>query len=398
MAQDNAIRLGIVGLGRAFTLMLPTFVQDDRVRLVAATDPREAARAMFRRDFNATAYPTLEQLCDNPEVELLYIASPHQFHARHIAIAAQAGKHVLVEKPLAITLEECTEIVNTVEASSISLIVGHSHSFDGPVLHAARLLQSDRYGPVGMINALNYTDFLYRPRRPEELDSRQGGGVVFSQAAHQIDIIRLLGGGMIDSVRAHTGNWDPQRSTEGAYGALLTFRDGAFATATYSGYAHYDSDELMGGIGEMGLEKDPAQYGAARARLSRIGSARDEAELKAASNYGGALYQAGIPRPAGYHQHFGHIVVSAARADIRLTPGGLMIYGDQETIFQPTPKSAVPRAEVVDELWASLRQDRKPLHDARWARATTEACLAILASARSKKEVELRFQVPAGRL
>ena len=46
-----------------------------------------------------------------------------------------------------------------------------------------------------MINALNYTDFLYRPRRPEELDTAQGGGAVFNQAAHQVDIVRLLGGG-----------------------------------------------------------------------------------------------------------------------------------------------------------------------------------------------------------
>ncbi len=48
-----------------------------------------------------------------------------------------------------------------------------------------------------MINALNYTDFLYRPRRPEELDTAQGGGAMFSQAAHQVDIVRLLGGGRV---------------------------------------------------------------------------------------------------------------------------------------------------------------------------------------------------------
>ena len=59
-----------------------------------------------------------------------------------------------------------------------------------------------------MITALNYTDFLYRPRRPEELDTAQGGGAVFNQAAHQVDIVRLLGGGRVKSVRAATGAWD----------------------------------------------------------------------------------------------------------------------------------------------------------------------------------------------
>ncbi len=59
-----------------------------------------------------------------------------------------------------------------------------------------------------MIHALNYTDWLYRPRRDEEL--RDGGGVLFNQAPHQVDVIRLLGGGRVKSVRAQTGAWDEQ--------------------------------------------------------------------------------------------------------------------------------------------------------------------------------------------
>ena len=57
------------------------------------------------------------------------------------------------------------------------------------------LIESGEFGAVRMINAINYTDYLYRPRRPEELDTAQGGGAVFNQAAHQVDIVRLIGGG-----------------------------------------------------------------------------------------------------------------------------------------------------------------------------------------------------------
>ena len=74
-----------------------------------------------------------------------------------------------------------------------------------------------------MITAINYTDFLYRPRRPEELDTAQGGGALFNQAPHQVDIVRLLGGGRVASVRAMTGAGIAARPTEGAYAALLTF-------------------------------------------------------------------------------------------------------------------------------------------------------------------------------
>ena len=89
-------------------------------------------------------------------------------------------------------------------------------------------------------------------------------------------------------MRAATGAWDPARPTEGAYSALLTFEDGAFASLAYSGYAHFDSDEFTGWIGEMGRPKDRGRYGAARKALHAAERAGEEAALKAARNYGGS--------------------------------------------------------------------------------------------------------------
>lgn len=203
----TVIRLGVVGLGRAFTIMLQTFRSDERVRLVAATDPREEARAQFARDFNAPTFESVEALCASDDVDAVYVASPHQMHAEHVAIAARAGKHVLVEKPMAITLAECRTMIDAAESAGVHLIVGHSHSFDAPILHARRMIASGKFGALRMVNALNFTDFLYRPRRPEELDTSQGGGIVFSQGAHQVDIVRLLAGGLGKTLRATTGAW-----------------------------------------------------------------------------------------------------------------------------------------------------------------------------------------------
>jgi phthalate 4,5-cis-dihydrodiol dehydrogenase len=98
------IRLGIAGLGRAFTLMLPTFTADPRIELVAATDLRPDARKRFEADFGATTYDSVEALCDDPAVEAVYVATPHQMHAAHVVAAAARGKHVLVEKPIAVRL------------------------------------------------------------------------------------------------------------------------------------------------------------------------------------------------------------------------------------------------------------------------------------------------------
>ena len=181
-----ALKLGVIGLGRAFGLMLPTFAGDRRLSLVAAADTRQAARQRFVADFAAKAYATAEELCADPAVDAVYVATPHQFHAQHALLAARHGKHLLIEKPLALTLADCAAIVEAARAAKVHLVVGHSHSFDAPVQRLRALVASGAYGAVRMINAINYTDYLYRPRRPEELDTAQGGGAIYNQAAHQV--------------------------------------------------------------------------------------------------------------------------------------------------------------------------------------------------------------------
>lgn len=393
-AEFRKLRLGVAGLGRAFTLMLPTLQQDERIKLAAAADPRREARAHFAAEFGAPAYPTVEALCADPEVEVVYIATPHQLHAGHACAAAHAGKHLLVEKPMALAIAECEAMIRAARENRVHLVVGHSHSFDAPCRRARELIASGKFGRLGAITALNFTDFMYRPRRPEELVAAQGGGVVFSQGAHQIDVIRLLGGGRLKSVRAATGRWDPSRPSEGAYAALLTFADGAFATATYSGYGHFDSDEFCGWISEAGLPKDRTRYAAARKALQDVAAA-DEADLKAAHNYGGSSYRPTSPSGPRLHQHFGLVLASCAHADLRILPEGVMICGDFAQELDRVPVQPVPRAGVMDELYDAVVHGRQPLHSGEWAAATLEVCLAILRSGEEQLEIVLERQIEA---
>lgn len=378
----NAVRLGIAGLGRAFSLMLPTLRSDPRISMVAAADPRPEARERFALDFGGRVFESIERLCEDPQVDAVYIASPHQFHADQACMAAAAGKHVLVEKPMALSLEECRAMIAAAKRAGVQLIVGHSHSFDAPVSRARELIASGAYGRLRMVHAFNYTDFLYRPRRAEELDTRSGGGVIFNQAAHQVDVVRLLAGARVREVHASTAAWDPARPTEGAYSCLLRFDDGAFATLVYSGYAHFDSDELMEWVGELGAPKDPSDYGSARRAL-----AADETGLKTARNYGGPAFRP-LREPVA-HQHFGPLIASCEGADLRPLATGVMIYADSERRFDPVALRSVPRAEVVDELYEALAHGRPPLHDGAWAMATLEVCLAMLRSSAEGKAVAL---------
>ena len=384
MADAPPLRFGVAGLGRAFTVMLPTFTRHPAVRLVAAADTRPEARKRFSEDFSAKAYETIATLCTDPGVDAIYVATPHQFHREHAALAAQAGKHLLIEKPMALTVEDCVAIIDAAQRTGVHVVVGHSHSFDAPVQHLRKLIETGAFGQVRMINALNYTDYLYRPRRPEELDTVKGGGAVFNQAAHQIDIVRLIAGVAVKSVRAMTGSWDLKRPTEGAYAALLSFADGAFASLTYSGYGHFDSDEFDGWIGEMGQTKTPY---AGRSR-PQFKTQDDETKYKEARNYGGPDFHP--PGEATAHQHFGTLVVSCDGADLRPVSNGVMIYQNGSARLDAIPALGVPRGEVIDELYQAVVHGKAPLHDARWGMATVEVLRAVLQSARDGADVHFK--------
>ena len=244
-----------------------------------------------------------------------------------------------------------------------------------------------------MVQALQYTDFLYRPRRPEELDTRQGGGVVFSQAAHQVDVVRLLAGGLVNSVRAQVGRWDAARPTEGAYSALLGFEGGAFASLVYNGHGFFDTDRWMDGVGEMGQPKPPHAHQQTRARLAAATDEAAEVALKAERNFGGSAFTLPTLAAPTAFQHFGPVIVSCDKAHLRLTPLGVEVSDAQGTRVLASPLPAVPRAEVIDEVWSVAREGAAPLHDGQWSLATLEVCLAMLASDASGRDVPLHHQV-----
>jgi len=394
--SQKSLRLGAVGMGRAFTVMLPTFVQDPRIKLVAGADPRTEVRQQFESDFGGSAFESCKSLLDNSNIDIIYLATPAALHLEQVEMIAAAKKHILLEKPMALTIKEARRINEVVKKAGVHLIVGHSHGFNRPIKKTRELITSGKYGQLRMLTAFNYTDFMYRPRRPDELVTKEGGGVVFSQAAHQIDIIRILGGGSVKSVRANTGNWDPNRKTEGAYNALISFNGGLTATATYSGYAHFDSDEFMEWNSELGSKKAPDIYWQSRKQLATDLSGSTEANVKANQNFGGVNYNSkSINQNQSHHyQHFGTIIASCENADIRPMPWGVVIYGNDKLTENRLPAPAIPRSEVIDEIIDAIFHDRPPIHNGQWALSNLEMCLAILESAKNEKEVTLKYQTP----
>lgn len=387
---DRTVRVGVVGLGMAGSIMIPSIMAHSGTTLGGAAEVNALLRDKFASDYDCPAEASVEALVTRDDIDAVYIGTPHQFHREHTILAAENGKHVVVEKPMALTLSDCDAMIDAARANGIQLIVGHTHGFDAPVRKMKEVIDSGRIGRLRMILSFNFTDFLYRPRRPEELDTARGGGILFNQLPHQIDMARTLAGGELHSVTAVTGRFDAERQTEGAVMAMLNFADGSCASLTYSGYDHFDSDEFHGWIGEGGQPKDPA-HGRTRAANLAMRSSGTEAEMRSALyGYGGAISKhfESAGAPAG-HPHFGVLVACCEKGDIRHGPEGLVIYshGGAEVLPLDPPRPGGGRSEVLDELCDAVLRKIPPQHDGAFGRATLEACLAILRSAEEDRQV-----------
>ncbi len=387
-APGEPLGLAIAGLGMAGAVMVRAAVVHPGIKLVTVAEPNSETRNAFARDFNTPSYALLQELCGDSRVEAVYVATPHQFHAPHAIALANAGKHIILEKPMALTLADCDAIIEAVDRTGVHLIIGHTHAFDPAVREMARIVASGQLGRLGMIAALNYTNFLYRPRRPEELDTALGGGILFNQVPHQIDMVRLIGGGRVRSVRAQATRLDPARPTEGSAVAFLEFEDGAAASLVYGGYDFFDSDELHFWINERGAAKTPDQHGAARRALAA--QQAEEARLRV-ERY---AYGSDAGPPPEHQPHFGVMIVTCERGEMRASADGLFIYDANGKREVALPKSATAgRSEVLDDMVAAIRTGKPPLQGGRWGKANVEVMLAIQQSARERREVVLKHQI-----
>jgi len=248
-ALATPLRLGIAGLGVASTLFLPGVEQSPHACIVAAADKRRGALDAFERKYRGRTYDSVEALCADPDIDVIWVATPNQYHCPHTVLAADNGKHVICTKPMALSVAECEEMCVAAERNRVNLLCGQTYSMSPDVQAMWTLARSGELGRLIAINSWFFTDWLIKPRVPEELDEALGGGVVYRHAPHLIETVRLLGGGRVRSVRASVGRWLPQRPCSGNFSAYLEFEDGTPATIAYNGYGYFDTSELTWGIG-----------------------------------------------------------------------------------------------------------------------------------------------------
>lgn len=385
----KAIRIGIAGFGSAGRSLAPAILAHPEFVLHGVADPNAAVRAEVRSSLGCSTYEDLSSMAEQRDLDAVYVATPTQMHEEHALHVLGEGKHLLLEKPMGINVAQGLRIAQAAERSGRILVVGHSHGFDRPIQAMRALIEAGELGAVRMVSNNCYTDWMHRPRRNDELDVAQGGGVIYRQGSHQFDIIRLLCGGVAKKIRASAYSWDPDRPGLGAYSSWISFANDAVATVVYSGYGNLNGEELCFNISEGGRLVDLNRFvPRAQRGLGELDSGIAEAKQARAramhANSQGPMFQ----------PFFGLTIVNCEKGDMRQSPKGLFVYTQGRRYEVNLDTDRGPRDLVLDEFSDAIQGKGPPVHDARWALANLELCDAAVLSSRLDRELELEYQVP----
>ena len=230
--MKNLLNVGILGAGQAGERNAIGFAQSADCKLTAVCDVDVSkARALAER-FGAAAFDNLETMLEQP-LDILVVALPHALHVEPAQAAAAKGVHVLMEKPIATTLEDAHTIIDVCKDAGVLLTISFVHRFRAEVQQAKRWLEAGELGtPQLARSVMNGQRGAHLPAWVTNRDLA-GGGVLMYSAIHEIDRLRWLLGQEVTRVHAHTHHYDPTSEVEDSVTALLEFTNSS-ATLTTS--------------------------------------------------------------------------------------------------------------------------------------------------------------------
>ena len=240
------LRIGFVGCGRVTAeLHLPALARLEGVEAVALADPDTACARRVAGEFGiARVHPDAATLAADPAVDLVAVCSPPRHHAEGALAALTAGRHVFVEKPLALDLEQAAAVVAAAAASDRVAAAGFNLRVHRQVVAAREALAEGRLGELRIIRT--HWTAAARPAGWRS-DPAEGGGALWELAIHHLDLWRFLTGREPTGVRA-TGDDD-------ALALTARLEDGPLlATTVAAGTSDANQVELVGEHGRLLLD------------------------------------------------------------------------------------------------------------------------------------------------
>jgi UDP-N-acetyl-2-amino-2-deoxyglucuronate dehydrogenase len=227
-SRKRDLRVALVGCGRISRNHFDAIRRTDGLTLTAVCDTvAERARAAGEHE-GVPAYTNYEEMLRTSDADLIAICTPSGLHASQGALAARAGKNVLTEKPMAITLAQADELVRACDEAGVFLFVVKQNRLNPPIQLLKRAIDKGRFGRIYMANT---TVRWQRPQEYYDAAPWRGtwefdGGAIMNQASHYVDLIQWLVG-PVESVMARTATQARRIEAEDSGVAILRFRSGA---------------------------------------------------------------------------------------------------------------------------------------------------------------------------
>jgi UDP-N-acetyl-2-amino-2-deoxyglucuronate dehydrogenase len=258
---NERLGFGIIGCGMISVWHAEAISQIPQARLVGVTDAVPELRTGLAQKYGVNSYESIEKLLADPEIQIVSICTPSGLHAPLAIKTATAGKHVIVEKPMALNLKDADQMIKTCEKNRVKLGVISQLRFNATIQKVKRALDDQLLGKVVL------GDLYMKFRRNQEYYDKgnwrgtwamDGGGALMNQGIHGVDLLRYLMG-PVKSVSAHTRTLARKIEVEDTAVAILEFQNGALGvieatTSVYPGSSR--RLEINGDRGTVVLEEN----------------------------------------------------------------------------------------------------------------------------------------------
>ncbi len=258
----NLRKFAIVGCGR-IGMRHAEHIQK-LAQLVAVCDIDSAKATAFSEKFNCKAYQHIEDMLANEkDIDVVSICSPNGLHAKHSILSLEAGFHVLCEKPMAINVQDCGEMIKTAERMNKRLFAIKQNRFNPPVAAVKKLIDENKLGKIMSVQLSCFwnrnEDYYHNSwKGTKDLD----GGTLYTQFSHFVDLLYWLVGD-VKQAKSFMGNFSHQGiiEFEDTGVVILEFVNGAIGTINYTVNSYNKNMEgSLTIFGEKGTVKIGGQY------------------------------------------------------------------------------------------------------------------------------------------
>ena len=373
--MSNPLKVGMLGAGGITNSHLPAYLEHpDRVQITAVCDLVEPlAQELARKAGVKAVYTDLDKMLREADIDAVDNCTFHPAHAPLTIAAAEAGKHVIVEKPMARSLQECRDMVAAADKAGVTLMIAQDLRYSPEAFAVKRFIDAGRLGDMFAVRT-----HLLSPRVPPRIgrarqdryaDANQGGGTLMSVQVHHIDLLRFYAGN-VKRLTAVCRSIGPRmvNDAEDLVAAILEFENGALG-------------HLFAGPGETPEDASDGRPVTASTRSYML--------------YGseGTIHSA--PETLPEHHHFGRIMFAPTedRPIDRSIPADLERWVHPP--FEPIDTSGVDLPTVkpfVNEILhfeECIRTGREPISSGRDNVETMKIIYGIWESSRTGKAVEL---------